>query len=123
MAEQKQNKGTERKERTSRPSRPRSPRPAREKTQGDENIVFIGQKPVKSYVIACLIHFSSGSPKVVIKARGRAIARAVDTAELLRRVFLKDAQLESIAIYTEEVTREQDRKSNVSAIKLTLIKP
>jgi len=120
MAEQKQNKGTERKERT---SRPRSPRPAREKTQGDENIVFIGQKPVKSYVIACLIHFSSGSPKVIIKARGRAIARAVDAAELLRRAFLKDAQLESISMCTEEVEREGGRKANVSAIEITLTKP
>lgn len=123
MTEQKQNKVTEKKERTPRSSRPRPPKPAREKTSGDENVVFIGQKPVKSYVIACLTHFGSGSPKIVIKARGRAIARAVDTAELLRRAFLKDAKLESISTCTEEVEREGGRKANVSAIEITLTRP
>lgn len=123
MAEQEEKKGTERKERAPRPSRPRVPRPAREKKQGDENVVLIGQKPVKSYVIACLTHFSSGSPKIVVKARGRAIPRAVDTVELLRRAFVKDAQLESISVCTEEVEREGGRKANVSAIEITLTKP
>jgi DNA-binding protein len=95
-----------------------------ESGQISEDVVFIGQKPVMSYVMACMTHLNQPDAKrVVVKARGRAICRAVDTIEVLRRAFVKDAQLESIAIYTEEVTREQDRKSNVSAIKLTLIKP
>jgi len=77
-----------------------------------------------SYVMACMTHLNQpDAKKVVVKARGQAICRAVDTIEVLRRAFVKDAQLEGIAIYTEEVTREQGRKSNVSAIKLTLAKP
>ena len=123
MAEQEPKRENERKERAPRPSRPRPPRPAREKKEGDENVVLIGQKPVKSYVIACLTHFSSGSPKITVKARGRAIPRAVDTVELLRRAFVKDAQLESITVCTEEVEREGGRKANVSAIEITLTKP
>ena len=65
-----------------------------------ENTVFVGSKPVMNYVIACLTSFNSGSKKVVLKARGRAISRAVDAVELLRRVFLKDLRLQGISIST-----------------------
>jgi len=100
-----------------------APKPAESK-QISENVVFIGKKPVMSYIMACMTHFNQpDAKKVVAKARGRAICRAVDTIELLRRAFMKDLQLEGIAIYTEEVTREEGRKSNVSAIELTLAKP
>jgi len=92
-------------------------------TQADENIVLIGKKPVMNYVVALMTFFNSDAKKVVAKARGRAICRAVDTIELLRRAFMKDLQLEGIAIRTEEVTREESRESNVSAIELTLAKP
>jgi len=86
-----------------------------------ENQVLIGQKPVMKYVVACLTSFNAGAKKVVLKARGRAISRAVDTAELLRRVFMKDVEVEAISIGTEEVERS-DRKSNVSTIEIALIR-
>jgi DNA-binding protein len=77
-----------------------------------------------NYILVCITHFNQPDAKrVVVKARGRAICRAVDTIELLRRAFMKDLQLEGIAIRTEEVTREESRESNVSAIELTLAKP
>lgn len=114
MTEPKQKKRTERKERV---------KPVgTEKVEGNEKVVFVGQKPVKNYVIACLTSFASGSDKVVIKARGRAICKAVDTAELLKRAFLKDAKLQEISISTEQVAREGDRKTNVSAIEITMTK-
>lgn len=85
--------------------------------------VLIGQKPVMNYVIACLTFFNSGTQKVVVKARGRAISRAVDTVELLRRSFVKDAQPKEIAIGTVEVTRGDGRKANISTIEITVAKP
>ena len=73
-----------------------APKPAESK-QISENIVFVGRKPVMSYVMACITHFNqSDAKKVVVKARGRAICRAVNTIELLRRAFMKDLQLEGI---------------------------
>lgn len=78
---------------------------------------------MKNYVIACLTSINAGSNNIVIKARGRAICKAVDTFELLRRAFLKDAQLEGVNICTEQVTREGDRKSNASAIEIIVTKP
>jgi len=93
-----------------------------EKAPG-ESMVFIGKKPVMNYVVACLTSFNSGAKKVVIKARGRAISRAVDTAELLRRSFARDVEIEKIEIGTEEITRsEEQQKSNVSTIEITLVK-
>ncbi len=88
--------------------------------QSNENIVFIGKKPVMNYVVACLTFFNAGTKKVIVKARGRSISRAVDTVELLRRAFLKDLQLQSINISTEEVTRSEGQKANVSAVEITV---
>ena len=77
-----------------------------------------------NYVVACLTFFNSGEKQVTVKARGRAISRAVDTVELLRRAFVKDLELQGICIGTEEVQRaEENRKSNVSTIEINLTKP
>jgi len=101
---------------------PKTTKPPRT-LQANENIVLIGRKPVMNYVVACLTFFNSGAQKVVVKARGRAISRAVDTVELLRRAFMKDLQLQGIAISTEEVTRSEGQKANVSSIEITVTKP
>jgi len=94
------------------------------KTAGktEENQILIGQKPVMKYVIACLTSFNVGSKKVVVKARGRAISRAVDTAELLRRVFMKDVVVEKIEIGTQELSSPDRPKSNVSTMEIVLVK-
>jgi DNA-binding protein len=73
-----------------------------------------------NYVVACLTFFNSGEKNVCVKARGRAISTAVDTVELLRRAFVKDVELKNIAIGTEEVQREEGRKSNVSTIEISM---
>lgn len=91
--------------------------------QANENTVLIGKKPVMNYVLACLTFFNSGAQKVVIKARGRSISRAVDTVELLRRAFVKDLQVQDIAIGTEEVVRGEGQKTNVSTIEITVTRP
>jgi DNA-binding protein len=87
-----------------------------------ENVVFIGRKPVMNYVIACLTFFNNNETAVTVKARGRAISRAVDTIELLRRAFVKDLGIKNIKIATEEMTREDGQKSNVSTIEITVSK-
>lgn len=88
----------------------------------EEHIVFIGQKPVMRYVLACLTSFNAGGNKVIIKARGRAISRAVDTSELLRRGFMQDVEIEKINIGTEELSNPDRPKSNVSTIEIVLVK-
>lgn len=104
-----------------KPAKPE--RKPREVVKTSDNVVLIGQKPVMNYVIACLTFFNSGEKDIWIKARGRAISTAVDTVELLRRAFIKDVELKSIAIGTEEVQREEGRKSNVSTIEINVARP
>ena len=95
--------------------------PEEEPTQTD-NFVFIGKKPVMNYVTACITFFNSGEKQVVVKARGRAISKAVDSVELLRRAFVKNLEIYSIKIGTEELLKIEGQKSNVSTIEITVAK-
>jgi DNA-binding protein len=94
----------------------------RDLTAKKENVVLIGKKPVMNYVTACITFFNSGEKHVIVKARGRAISRAVDTVELLRRAFVKDLEIESIEINTEELYRIEGQRSNVSTIEIIVAK-
>ena len=86
----------------------------------DENIIFVGNKPPMSYVLAVVTQFNNGSDEVIVKARGRAISRAVDTAEIARNRFMKNAEVKDIKIGTESMTNEEGRTSNVSSIEIYL---
>ena len=86
----------------------------------DENTIFVGNKPPMSYVLAVVTQFNGGSDEVVIKARGRAISRAVDTAEITRNKFVQNAKVTEIKIGTESITNEEGRSSNVSSIEISL---
>jgi len=98
------------------------PRQPEKPKRAEENVVFIGQKPVMNYVIACLTSLNIAGNKVCIKARGQAISRAVDTVEVLRRSFVRDLKLIDIKIGTEEVSGQDGRRSNVSTIEITVTK-
>ena len=93
-----------------------------EESTQTENFVLIGKKPVMNYVTACITFFNSGEKKVVVKARGRAISKAVDTVELLRRAFIKNLDIHNINIDTEELFKIEGQKSNVSTIEITVAK-
>ena len=57
-----------------------------------------------------------------MKARGRAISRAVDVAEIVRNRFVPEAEVADIKIATEPV-EEEDRTTNISSIEIYLRKP
>ena len=87
----------------------------------DENVIFVGKKPPMSYVLAVVTEFNgNGSNGVILKARGRAISTAVDTAEIVRNRFVTDAKVKEIKIGTESITNEEGRSSNVSSIEIIL---
>lgn len=87
------------------------------------NMVRIGKKPVMNYVVACVTLFNSGTREVMVRARGQAITTAVDTVQLLRRSFLKDLVVKAITIGSEDVTRMDGTRGNISTIEITLAKP
>ena len=54
-------------------------------------IVFVGNKMPMDYVIAIMTGLSASDAKdITLKARGKAIATAVDAAEITRNRFLKN---------------------------------
>jgi len=88
----------------------------------EENTVFIGNKPVTAYVMACVTQFNRDAESIVLKARGRAISRAVDVAEVLQKRFMKDrVKVTDIQISTEQIETREGNLTNVSAIEITII--
>ncbi len=87
----------------------------------DENAVFIGKKDTMSYVMAAVTQFKSGSDEVVIKARGKAISKAVDVAEITKNRFVSDAEIKAIVTETEKIPIEdEEQPTKVSAIEITM---
>ncbi len=84
-----------------------------------ENVVFIGTKPVMNYVLAVITQFNRGTGAVTLKARGKAISRAVDVTEIVKNRFLQGLSAQNISIGTEEVQGEGGAV-NVSTIEIVL---
>ena len=91
-------------------------------TRQDENVVLVGKKPAMTYVLAAVTQFSDGHSDIHIKARGKAISRAVDVAEIVKNRFVESAKIKKIDISTEEINTEEGDKINVSAIDIVLSK-
>jgi len=87
----------------------------------EDNVVFIGNKPVMNYVLAVVTQFNNGATEVTVKARGKAISRAVDAVEVSRNRFLQDARIKDIKIGTEKIATDRG-ESNVSTIEIVLLK-
>lgn len=95
----------------------------------DTNIIYVGNKrPVMAYVLACVTQFQKGNTEVRVLARGKAIVRAIDTAEVVRRKFVTDATVASIEIGTahypnkDEQGKEDGTTTALSTIEIVLRK-
>ncbi|MDD5474032.1 MAG: DNA-binding protein Alba [Candidatus Methanoperedens sp.] len=87
----------------------------------EDNVVYIGIKPVMNYVLAVVTQFNNGASEVVIKARGKAISRAVDVVEVSRNRFIEEAKVKDIKIGTEKIATDRG-ESNVSIIEIVMTK-
>ncbi len=84
--------------------------------------IFIGSKPVMSYVTAVMMHFAGDMNELTVKARGNAISRAVDVVEVCRRRFFGDKfAINSITIGTD-VLGEGAETRNVSTMEIKIKK-
>jgi archaea-specific DNA-binding protein len=88
----------------------------------ENSVIFIGDKPVMNYVLAVMTQFNKEADIVTLKARGRSISRAVDTAEIARNKFMPDLKIKGITIGTEVIPGEQGRNINVSSMEIVLTK-
>jgi DNA-binding protein len=93
-------------------------------TQKPNDVIFVGNKPPMSYVLAIITAFSGNQKEVTLKARGQSITTTVDVAEITRNRFIKDLKVTKIAIGTVEMPpRQGESKSRmVSTIEITLTK-
>ncbi len=87
----------------------------------EENTVYIGKKETMNYVMAVVTQFNSGSNEVYIKARGRAISKAVDVAEITKNRFVQDAEIVEMKSDTEQVPRTgEEGTANVSSFEILM---
>lgn len=88
----------------------------------EEQIIYIGTKPVKQYALKVLSVFQTCN-RITLKARGKAIIHAVDVNEVLKHRFMKDIiKVVDIRSNTETVTNEEGKTSNISSIEIILEK-
>jgi len=88
----------------------------------EDNIVFVGKKGTMAYVLAVVTQINQGAKTIQIKARGRAISRAVDVAEIVKNKFVAGSKIDNVNISTEEIKTEEGTPLKVSAIEITLSK-
>ena len=97
---------------------PAQQNPAPQRT-APSNHIFVGQKPVMNYAMSALIQLAQAG-EVVVKARGMAISRAVDVAEIVtKRLGNGQFKVKDIGISTE-VVGEGPETRNISSIEITV---
>ena len=90
-------------------------------TPQQETTILVGKKPTTSYVIATVMSFNAGAKRVILKARGGAIARAVSTAVMIRDRFLPNqVKISDIRLLTDKVTGQGGKERSVAAIEIVL---
>ncbi|HIP16892.1 MAG TPA: DNA-binding protein Alba [Methanothermococcus okinawensis] len=85
--------------------------------------VYIGNKSIMNYVLAVLTQFNTeNAEKVIIKARGKAISRAVDVEEMVKNRFLPDIKVKEVKLGTDQIKNEDGKLINISTIEIVLSK-
>lgn len=90
--------------------------------QAESESVFtvkVGQKKVWAYVTACVTYFNRGGKRLIIRARGESILKAVDATNALRRSFYKNLVVEEISLVEDQVVDEKGVRT-ISAIEIPL---
>ncbi len=96
------------------------PSPSREPIPPDT--ILVRKKPVMAYTTAVMMHFQSGAKILIIKARGRAISRAVDIVEVVRRRFFGGKMSVREVIIGTQALGEGGDMRNVSTIDIKVEK-
>ncbi|HJT83687.1 MAG TPA: DNA-binding protein [Nitrososphaeraceae archaeon] len=84
------------------------------------NEIFIGKKPLMTYVTATLVQLAN-EPSVVIKARGKSIPRAVDVAQIIvKRMETLGYKVAAVKLGSEAVQSQDGKTRNVSTIEVAV---
>ncbi|MFZ0183425.1 MAG: DNA-binding protein [Nitrosotalea sp.] len=86
------------------------------------NIIFIGKKPILTYLNATLTLLAN-EPTVTIKARGRSIITAVDVSQMIvKRMNAMGYKVSSVRIFSERLQSKDGKERNVSTIEIDVSK-
>ncbi len=86
----------------------------------ESNKVFIGKKPLMTYVTATLVQLAN-EPTVIIKARGKSITRAVDVAQIIvKRMNSIGYVIGPITLGSEQMQSEDGKIRSVSTIEVPI---
>ncbi len=95
------------------------PKEAKPERRAPSNHIYVGKKPVMSYATSALIQLTQ-SNEIIVKARGMAISRAVDVAEIVTKRLGNNAYVvKDITIDTEVLGMDEDVR-NVSTIEIVV---
>jgi DNA-binding protein Alba len=90
--------------------------------QRERNVIFVGIKPIMTYVTATLTQLSS-QPTVTIKARGKRITQAVDVSQMIvKRMDSVGYVISDVRIASDSLTSQDGRQRNVSTIEIDVTK-
>jgi DNA-binding protein Alba len=86
------------------------------------NIVFIGKKPILTYLNATLTLLAN-EPTVTIKARGRSMVTAVDVSQMIvKRMSAMGYRVSGVRIFSERLESKDGKERNVSTIEVDVSK-
>ena len=99
--------------------------PMNHSSEALDNTIFVGNsKPIMKYItaIVTISHQHRQNHEIIVRARGKAISKAVDVVQNVRTQFLPDLKIKDISIGTDKV-RSPHGISHVSTIKIILSNP
>lgn len=86
------------------------------------NVIFIGKKPVMTYVTATLVQLANEN-LVTVKARGKSIVKAVDVAQIVeKRMSNMGYKVKDVRIGNETMQSQDGKSRNVSTIEIDISK-
>ena len=93
-----------------------------EKTPEERDVIFIGTKPIMTYVSATLTQLSTRST-VTIKARGKRITQAVDVSQMIvKRMDYVGYVISDVRISSDSLTSQDGKLRNVSSMEIDISK-
>ena len=75
-----------------------------------------------AYCLAVMTELKDNKSEVTLMARGRAISKAVDVAEVVRNQFISDLGATDISIGTEQMETDEGGTRNISSIAISMAK-
>jgi DNA-binding protein len=84
--------------------------------------VMVGRKPISSYVLACYRALQQNG-SVEVRARGRAIPKAIGAVQVLREGLVKGLEVEYVDVGTKRLQGKDGREVRVSTISIRLPLP